>query len=446
MDDTVLFLSAYNSTQYKATNWFLRKLRNVIPHKKKQMQSLLEKHHLSFVATDETITSVDGKMEVTAQYDYVHQATTFSFKSKDSAEKENNASDSLKDSGFYINLRHAQSILVDERYFKIEFTFWLEPFLVWINGQMYQIDAGAFMMNSVLFIVFEVINYKTGKPLAKDDVGAKAENYNLLSVEKYQFFDEEKPVEAGMKISEIIYENISEFIWELTNKCYRSQEYFFVHDTLVFSNNIENISDYFCKLIDTKAPAEPIKDISTVEIYQYYPQAGCSVVSDFDCDNFQPILYSAIILESLKLYIHIFQNSNLENETDLRRSVRNDIYLQNLFCSPNLPIETHNLFANCKCKLDTCTVELSESERRSGWKPLASVLGDAAAAFGCVNRVEELVKQFLRGAVAKLLARPSVQFISCSQDILSRESLNGHALRNKGSKQPVVAFVLGTFP
>lgn len=46
MDDTVLFLSAYNSTQYKATNWFLRKLRNVIPHKKKQMQSLLEKHHI----------------------------------------------------------------------------------------------------------------------------------------------------------------------------------------------------------------------------------------------------------------------------------------------------------------------------------------------------------------------------------------------------------------
>ena len=75
--------------------------------------------------------------------------------------------------------------------------------------------------------------------------------------------------------------------------------------------------------------------------------------------------------------------------------------------------------ANCKCKLDKCTVELSESERRSGWKPLASVLGDAAAAFGCVNRVEELVKQFLRGAVAKLLARPSVQFISCSQDIMN---------------------------
>lgn len=61
MDDTVLFLSAYNSTQYKATNWFLRKLRNIVPRKKEQMQSLLEKHHLSFVATDKIIASVDGK-------------------------------------------------------------------------------------------------------------------------------------------------------------------------------------------------------------------------------------------------------------------------------------------------------------------------------------------------------------------------------------------------
>ena len=75
-----------------------------------------------------------------------------------------------------------------------------------------------------------------------------------------------------------------------------------------------------------------------------------------------------------------------------------------------------------------CTVEIRESERRSGWEPLASILGDAAAAIGCVNRVEELVKQFLRGAVAQLLAKPPVQFISRSQDILSRESHNGHAL------------------
>lgn len=333
MDDTVLFLSAYNSTHYKVTNWFLRKLRDVISRKKKRIQSLMKKHHLSFVAIDDIIASVDGKMEVNAQYDYVYQKTTFSFKSKASADNENETSDSFKDCGFYTNLRYTQSVLIDERYFKIKFTFWLDPFLVWINDHIYQVDAGAFIMNSVLFVVFEIINYKTGKPLTKDDVGAKAGNYNLLPVEKYQFFDEEQLVNAGIKISEIIYENISDFIWKLTNKCYRSQEYSFVHDTLVFSNNIKDITDYFCKLIGTKSSVESIKDISTVEIYKYYPQSGCGVISNFDCNNFNMVLYPAIILESLKLYIHVFQNSNLENETDVHRTVRNDIYLQNLFCS-----------------------------------------------------------------------------------------------------------------
>lgn len=311
--------------------------------KKNKIQSLLEKHHLSFMAIDDIIAFVDGKMKVKTQYDYIYQKTTFSFKSKDSANNENETSDSFKDCGFYTNLRHTQCVLIDEQYFKIKFTFWLDPFLVWINDHIYQVDAGAFIMNSVLFVVFEIINYKTGKPLTKNDVGTKARNYNLLPVEKYQFFDEEQPVNEEIKISEIIYENISDFIWELTNKRYRSQEYSFVHDTLVFSNNIKDIKDYFCKLIGTKSSVEPIKDISTVEIYKYYPQSGCGVISNFDCNNFNIVLYPAIILESLKPYINVFQNSNLENETDVHRTVRNNIYLQNLFCSPNLPIQTHNL-------------------------------------------------------------------------------------------------------
>lgn len=330
-------------TKYQAENWVSKKIRSVVSCKKNQIQFLLRKYHLSFVATDKIFASVDGKKEIKSQYDYVNQKTTFFFEAKDLVKSEDETSEYLKDSGFYLNLKHAQSVLIDEQYFKIEFTFCLDSFLVWINDQMYQVDAGAYIMNKVLFIVFEVINYKTEKPLTKDDVGAKTKNYNLLPVEKYHFFDEEESVETGMKISEIIFENISGFIWELKNKCYRSQEYSFIHDTLVFSNNIENISDYFCKHIGMKAPVELIKDISTVEAYQYYPQTGCGVVSDFDCDNFNMVLYSAIILESLKLYIYVFQNSNLESETNLQRLVRNDIYLQNLFCSPNLPIETHNL-------------------------------------------------------------------------------------------------------
>ena len=342
MNDTVLFLSAYDTTHYKSSNWILRNICRAFA-KKEKVKSLLQKHHLSFVATDDHFISVNGNAKVNAHYDYVYQGTTFSFQPKDSTDNDSNTMSCIKNSGFFVNLRHAQSVFVDDRYFKINITLWLSPILVWINGKTYQVDAGTFMMNNVWFVVFEVIDYETGIALTKDDVGPKAGNYNLLFVEKYQFFNEGQSIDAGMKIPEIIYKIVSNFTWELTNKRFWPKEYSFVHDTVVFSNNIENISDYICKLVGTKASVSLIKDISTVEAYEYYPQDGCSVISNFDCDKLDTVLYSAIILEAVKLYIYVFETSNLESENDIHKLVRNDIYLQNLFCLPNLPIETHNL-------------------------------------------------------------------------------------------------------
>lgn len=343
MDDTVLFISAYNPTSYKATTWALRKLRRIFPKKNKgRIQSLLAKYHLSFVATDNSFVSIKEKADVQMQYDYIHQTTKFCFRDKDISD-DTNIQPRTEDAGFYFNLRHAQSVLVDDRYFKIDFTYGLEPFLVWIDGRMYQIDSFPFMMNSVLFIVFETIDYKTGKPLTKNDVGIKAENFNLLKVEKYQYFDDEHPETTNLKISELIYNRIGDFSWELTNKCYREKEYLYIHDTLVLSNSITSIPDYLCKIMGVKSQVSEIRDISTVGIYEYYPQDGCSVIANFDCTQFNNILYSAIILETVKLYFYAFQLTNLEDETDLNRTIRNDIYLKNLFCSPSLPIETHNL-------------------------------------------------------------------------------------------------------
>ena len=77
---------------------------------------------------------------------------------------------------------------------------------------------------------------------------------------------------------------------------------------------------------------------------------------------------------------------------------------------------------------------------------MASIMDDAVAAGGCVNRVEEPFKQFFRGSVAQLLARASVQLISSRQDVLWREGFNGGTLGHEGSEQPIVTLVLGTFP
>ena len=72
------------------------------------------------------------------------------------------------------------------------------------------------MMNGVWFVVFEIIDYKTGKPLTKDDVGAKAKNYNLLNIEKYQFFVYENTTNAYMRTPEFLFLMISYFICELS--------------------------------------------------------------------------------------------------------------------------------------------------------------------------------------------------------------------------------------
>lgn len=144
-------------------------------------------------------------------------------------------------------------------------------FLVWIENSIYQVDAGAFMMNQVLFIVYEILNYEPGKTLSKDDVCGKIGNYNLISVNQYQFFDEAQSISTNMKIPEFIQKRIYDFLLELTDNYFRVKECSFVFDTLIFSNSIDNISDYVCKLMGIKNSVSLIKDISTVEAYEYYP-------------------------------------------------------------------------------------------------------------------------------------------------------------------------------
>ena len=76
----------------------------------------------------------------------------------------------------------------------------------------------------------------------------------------------------------------------------------------------------------------------------------------------------------------------------------------------------------------------------AGFRPWAMLPQPSAA----VNRVEELVKQLLRGAVAKLRCEAVRSIHQLQPRYTSAEKrLNGHALRNEGSKQPVVTFVLG---
>lgn len=331
--DTVLFISAYKAADIKK-HWQLRL-------RKPNLQCLLSRYHLQYIATDVNAVSESDKWKICTNYDDVRQCTAFHFESQGKTGK--SQKEETNQLGFYLNLKHAFSLLADSAYFHLEYTFWLKPFWVWIDNVQYQVDAGAFVMNSILIVVFELINFKSQKPLNKDDVGAKIKNYNLLLVDQYQFFQDEKISKAATRIPDLIQRNINGFFWELTGKRYKTDSYGYIHDIAVCSNNIDSIRDYICRLIGVKQPVSTITDISTVDTYEYYPQDGVSVTTGYKVENIKMIIYSVMVLEAIKLYIYLFQVENLEYEGNLRRLVQNHLYLQNLFCSPYVPIQTSNL-------------------------------------------------------------------------------------------------------
>lgn len=332
--DTVLFIGAYNASRIKKELYFKRK--------RPSFQDLLKKYHLEYVATDKRMISLRETMDVTADYDDIRQCTKFSFESHKQCEPEEAAND-FKHWGFYMSLRHAYVLLEDAAYFRLEYTFLLKPFWVWIEDAEYQADAGAFVMNNTLIVVFEMIDTKTKKPLSKDDVGAKIKNYNLVPVNKYRFSGDEKESVCNKKIPNIIAGNIADFLWELVGKKFIVKEYGYVYDIAVFSNNISNVNDYLCKLIGVKQPVSEVRDVSTVDTYEYYPQDGVSITTNYAPEDINIVMYNILVLESIKMYIYLFQNENLRFEEDLKRLVKNHLYLQNLFCSPRVPIETNNL-------------------------------------------------------------------------------------------------------
>lgn len=332
--DTILFIGAYRALEIK------KKLRFRTKHS--SIQKLMEKHHLEHIANDNRITTLQEKLDVTADFDYVQESTRFSFKPSNPEEQVESDED-FANQGFYMNLRHAYSLLADAAYFKLEYTFWLRTLLVWIGDTEYQIDAGAFIMNRTLVVAFEMIDVKTGKPLSKDDVGAKSRNYCLVPVNKYRFLDDERETACTANIPNIIAGNIADFFVELTGNKFTFNDYNYVYDIVVLSNDIPNINDYLCQLLGVKQPVSKVKDVSTVRAYEYYPQDGVGIASNYDPENVGMVIYSVLVLESIKLYIYLFQYENLEHENDLRRLAQNYLYLQNLFCSPNIPIETNNL-------------------------------------------------------------------------------------------------------
>lgn len=337
MSDTVVFMSAYETTKYSKSKLLFKR--------KSDLNTLLHKHNLTYILMEDKLISPKGSLKLNTDYDYVQQSTTFSFELINEKQNIDDFKEILESTGFCVKLLHAQSVLADPSYFKIDYFMCMESFLVHIGERVFQIDPVIFSMNRTLIITFEVIDFETGTPLKSDDVFGKLGNYNLLTTNGYQDFGDESITPSNNKISEIIYNNISSFLSEMTGEKFIAEGYSFIHNTLVLSNEVNDVEDYFCNLIGTRELPSSIKNISTTNNYRYYPQDSVSVITNYNEADIDIPLYNGIMLEAIKLNIYLSQIINLEITDDMNNVIRNELYFENLFFAPHVPIETHNLLS-----------------------------------------------------------------------------------------------------
>lgn len=337
MDETIVFMSAYEITKYSKSK--------LLHRQKSNLGTLLDKHKLIYMLMGDKLISSIGALKLSTKYDYIQQSTTFAFNPIKEEQTIEDFDEILERTKFCVNLLHAHSVLADSLYFKIDYFICMESFLINIDKNVFQIDPIIFSMNRTLIITFEVIDFETGLPLKKEDILGKKGNFNLLTIDGYQYFGQESITPSNNKISEIIYNNISEFFSEMIGNKFIPENYSFIHNTLVLSNKINDITDYFCNLIGTRELPSPLENISTTETYQYYPQDSVCVITNYAPDDIDIPLYNGILLESIKLTVYLSQIINLEITEDMNKVIRNDLYLENLFYAPHVPIETHNLLS-----------------------------------------------------------------------------------------------------
>lgn len=255
MKDTVIFLSAYYTTTFT-------KSRNPFPQREDLIE-LLKKHQITYMLHKNKIISPEGALSLNTQYDDVSQISSFTLNPVNEKKTVDDFSEVINSVGICIKLLHSHSLLADSRYFQLEQFWGLQSFIVYVDEEVFQIDPVAFILNQSMIIAYEIMDLKTGKPLDKDDVSSKVRNWNLRRVKGYKYFGEETIAESTYTIPELIYKNLSDFVSELIGKKFVPNDYWYVHDTLVLSNRIKNVEEYFCKLLGVNKLQTVLENIST---------------------------------------------------------------------------------------------------------------------------------------------------------------------------------------
>ncbi len=246
-------------------------------------------------------------------------------------------------------LHHAADALMDSTLIKIDMCFNLDRFLVMFTNKVYQVDPLAFIMNGSLIVCFELIDFETSLPMDSKSIYGRNNNYGIKRIQKIKYFGESDFNECDDKISDIIFQNIYGFLTKTSNDKWEIGDYTFVHNTLVLSNNVGNVAEYFQSVLGGKINNFSLENISATNSFKLYSTEYMGLITDVANNIDQhAILNDCIILESFKTYILLEMIMDYDTHDNFEYIVDHQIYVESQLYPPHAPIITLNMIDNLK--------------------------------------------------------------------------------------------------
>lgn len=396
-NDTVIFMAAYDVHEFK----------RCIPHfwQRARAKELMTQHHITSIATKDTIVFPAGKLRYTAEYDPIISNTSFNFQPYDKKGKIEDFQDSIGKLNWQLYMIHAVKALLDESLYKISFTFNLDSFLVYIGDELLQVDPVVFMMNGILFVNYELIHFKTGVPLTHSEIYGHYNNYNILPAKSMRYFDTESFIDENKKISDIIFLNVRSFLENVCQQSYSFGEFSFVHNTFVVTNRKFNMSSYFMKVVGAEINDFQVRNISTTKAYAYYASEFLGVCTDITSDELHHIMFDCLLLEAVKMYLCLNMIVDFEVTEGMEKLINRQIYVERLCYPYHVPIITHNAIENIKqtnsykrykaaVDFKQEVMKYNQEKRRDKNGRLLNVLLYLLSFFGCIGTLEILEERF----------------------------------------------------
>lgn len=333
-NDIVMFM-----TSFKLSN--VPRLRKLYK-KKTNIKKLMEKHHIDNCMFNNKLFTQSGILSIEKQYDYIKQSTKYKYNPPAEVELKDFEED-ISSMDWFVKLVHAGNTLLDENYFKLNIGINYERFLVNIGSKTYQVDPLVYLINDVLYITFELIDFETGFPLRNYDIFGITNNFNILKVDTCRYFSDNTIINTNNNIPNIIFQDIICFFSDFLGYKFDESNNSWIHNIAVLTQEEIDIASYFDKVLGVKKSDSEYIDISTQSNYRYYLKEYLSLNIYFDND-FELILRDFQILESLKMYIfteRIVYNYFMDN---LKDTLQEHLKLKYIISSSNMPIASVNIF------------------------------------------------------------------------------------------------------